>query len=131
MTIRPQPCAYCPYRADVPSGVWHEEEYRKLAAYDAATYAQPRAPFMCHEKSGCICSGWAQVHENRPGCELLALRLAEIRHGRIVLPAATVPLFASGTEAATHGMRDIDTPSANALRAQDYITKLQTLITAH
>jgi hypothetical protein len=30
----PKPCESCPYRKDVPSGVWSEGEYRKLPQYD-------------------------------------------------------------------------------------------------
>ena len=32
--VRPKPCASCPYRCDVPSGVWHPDEYAKLEVYD-------------------------------------------------------------------------------------------------
>jgi hypothetical protein len=31
------PCPSCPYRKDVPSGVWAPEEYDKLPAYDNDT----------------------------------------------------------------------------------------------
>lgn len=36
----PKPCASCPYRRDVPEGVWHPEEYSKLRAYDGSTGEQ-------------------------------------------------------------------------------------------
>lgn len=44
----PQPCASCPYRRDVPSGIWAAEEYAKLPAYDADTPFQPPHLFLCH-----------------------------------------------------------------------------------
>ena len=28
--VRSQPCSSCPYRKDVPSGVWAHHEYEKL-----------------------------------------------------------------------------------------------------
>lgn len=30
MKCRTEPCETCPYRRDVPSGVWSADEYRKL-----------------------------------------------------------------------------------------------------
>ena len=110
--VRSQPCSSCPYRRDVPSGVWATHEYEKLRAYDEPTYNQPAASFACHATPEHYCHGWAVVHENR-GREhaLLALRIwppvAEI-------PEPAVPLFASGNEAADHGQADIEEPSEEA-----------------
>ncbi|WP_336794377.1 DUF6283 family protein [Gordonia malaquae] len=48
----PRPCESCPYRRDVPSGVWAESEYEKLRAYDAPTGEQPVRLFLCHQYDG-------------------------------------------------------------------------------
>lgn len=34
---RREPCSACPYRVDVPAGVWAREEYDKLDPYDLPT----------------------------------------------------------------------------------------------
>ena len=48
--VRPpakSPCGSCPYRQDVPSGVWAASEYEKLPAYDAPeTFMQPPGLFI-------------------------------------------------------------------------------------
>lgn len=112
--IRPKPCQFCPYRQDCPSGVWAKEEYEKLPPYDAETWAQPHEAFACHEATGLLCSGWAQCH----GEELLSLRLERMRTGEnFDIPAPSVPLFASGREAAEHGMRDVKKPDLEARAA--------------
>src|SRR6266480_5670878 len=100
--VRPRPCAFCPYRKDVPSGIWDASEYQKLVAYDRPTPEQPFAVSGCHEKTGFICAGWAQCH----GWELIALRI--IANGKpLKIPEITVPIFQSGYEAAKHGLRRI------------------------
>lgn len=132
--IRPpaqRPCDSCPYRQDVPSGMWDASEYAKLARYDADTIAQPPGLFLCHltEENGRMCAGWAGCHD---GDNLLALRLATA-NGRISPETAQftvgyrspVPLFASGTEAAIHGMRNIDQPSDDALAAMNKIERVR------
>lgn len=57
------PCASCPYRRDVPSGVWAPEEYEKLRRYDAPTMEQPPQVFLCHQKNrdtaNRVGAGWA------------------------------------------------------------------------
>lgn len=67
------PCGSCPYRKDVPSGIWHPDEYAKLPAYDRETPFQPTSLFMCHQRDGCLCGGWLMTHDRR---HLLALRIA-------------------------------------------------------
>nr|WP_239003987.1 DUF6283 family protein [Nocardia panacis] len=59
----PRPCASCPYRRDVPSGIWHESEYNKLRSYDLDTAYQPTALFECHQTepdtpAARMCAGW-------------------------------------------------------------------------
>ena len=70
---KPYPCASCPYRCDVPSGVWDEDEYLKLPDYDEATGEQPPGVFLCHQDDERVCSGWAGTHDTE---DLLSLRLA-------------------------------------------------------
>lgn len=122
----PRPCESCPYRQDVPPGVWHLSEYRKLIEYDKPTGEQPVALFQCHQndpgdESARICGGWAGVH----GQEALALRMA-IASGAIDPDTgmaamdyqSPVPLFASGAEAAAHGIMDDPGPEAQAIMAK-------------
>lgn len=122
-TVRPpapRPCASCPYRRDVPSGIWHPDEYARLPPYDDPTPYQPGSVFLCHQVNGRACAGWAGCHDMTHN---LAIRLAEST-GDITpddaeeLRAYTtdVALFASGREAAEHGMRDVEHPSADAVR---------------
>lgn len=85
--------------------------------------------FLCHQTSAVdprsrLCSGWVGCH----GSELLALRLGAVT-GRLDAEtvaevfdySTSVPLFASGAEAAAHGIRDVEQPGAAALAA---ITKI-------
>ena len=130
----PSPCATCPYRRDVPSGVWDVEEYEKLRGYDAPTWAQPAEVWICHSSTGPrtdrrLCAGWAGCHD---GEELLALRVAEAHKAlsREVIAAAVeyvcpVPLFASGNEAADHGMADIQRPGREAIQAIARVRRLK------
>lgn len=108
--VRRQPCDACPYRRDVPSGVWAAHEYDKLPPYDEPTFAQPLATFGCHATPEFYCHGWAVVHTSRGNeFDLLALRFRPAN-----IPPAKVPLFSSGTEAAEHGKRDIAKPKKKA-----------------
>lgn len=112
-TCRKTPCPACPYRRDVPSGVWAPEEYEKLRRYDAPTGDQPLAAFMCHATPERLCHGWAVVHSSRGhDFDLLALRF--MFHDAKVPNEAAVPLFASGNEAADYGQRDVTAPTPAA-----------------
>lgn len=118
--VRSMPCSSCPYRRDVPSGVWAFEEYEKLRDYDAPTGSQPFAEFGCHATPTALCHGWAVVHSNRGReFELLALRL----HGYPPIPPPGVPLFGSGEEAADHGQRDIERPTEEATTTVDRLLR--------
>lgn len=111
--VRPRPCRYCPYRCDAPSGLWSEEEYAKLRAYDKPTGEQPALGFACHSTPESHCHGWAVTHSSRGGAhELLALRLRPA-----IVPPPAVALFPSGSAAAAHGCRDLGAPGATAKRA--------------
>ncbi len=114
----PAPCGSCPYRLDVPSGVWDEQEYAKLEAFDRPTGEQPPTVFLCHRQDGRLCAGWVGCHEME---ESLGLRVATATG--LVPPEVyeealdyrtDVPLFASGEEAAEHGRREIAEPSRRA-----------------
>jgi hypothetical protein len=109
----PRPCTTCPYRRDVPAGIWSREENEKLPLYDLPTWLQPLRLFLCHQHRPDavrhpVCGGWAGCHD---ADELLALRLA-VGDGTMMLETAyavrayvsPVPLFASGAEAARHGL---------------------------
>lgn len=119
------PCKSCPYRKDVPSGVWAAEEYDKLPSYDGEIVEQlmkgGTALFLCHQQNNALCSGWLGCHgpEN-----LVALRL----HHEHVRPEvfeyeSPIPLFSSGVEAAEHGKRDIDNKSDRADRVVNSLLK--------
>lgn len=131
----PRPCATCPYRQDVPAGVWAEEEYAKLPLYDEPTYAQPAGLFLCHQRDrdddrARVCGGWAGCHD---GDELMALRVGVVS-GMISPETAEavrayvspVPLFASGAEAAAHGRSGIDDPGPAAALAIGKIRRTRT-----
>jgi uncharacterized protein DUF6283 len=107
----PRPCGSCPYRRDVPSGVWHTEEYLKLIPYDRPIHEQPQGVFACHQQDGHLCAGWVGTHDMS---ENLALRF-HVSGGHITAEeffeicdyTTDVPLFESGLEAATHGLNAI------------------------
>lgn len=122
----PRPCESCPYRCDVPSGVWAADEYDKLAAYDRDTAYQPHGLFLCHQQDGRVCAGWVGCH----GDQLLALRLAAAT-GQMSADdvaacldfASPVPLFRSGAEAAEHGRAEIPAPGTSARRVMAKVSR--------
>lgn len=119
------PCAHCPYRVGVPSGIWAAHEYEKLPAYDGSIAQQAEqgavGVHLCNRDNGRLCAGWIASHGAR---NLLGLRLAEVR-GMLApdtLRAAVdystdVEVFPSGWAAAEWGMRDIENPGPEARRA--------------
>lgn len=120
--VRKEPCSSCPYRKDVPSGVWSHDTYEILRPYDEPTGGQPFAPFGCHATPEFFCHGWAVVHTSR-GNEFDLLSLRMCRTGYPDIPEAAVPLFASGNEAADHGQADLDNPSLEARQAVDKLVR--------
>ena len=121
----PRPCGSCPYRQDVPAGVWAPEEYAKLPDYDAPTGEQPAGVFLCHQQNGRVCGGWAACHGAQGRADhsrdSLALRMAgfmgsmsaeDIEATRDYV--SPVPLWASGQEAFTRGMAGVADPSPEA-----------------
>lgn len=125
---RKTPCATCPYRKNVPQGIWDWEEYSKLERYDAETGEQPPNLFMCHQGEGDICMGWWSCG-GQP-FEMLAARLAVIR-GEIDLEEldniTSVPLHETHTAAAGHGYGGVNNPDARARRAIDKIVAKRNL----
>ena len=115
------PCGSCPYRCDVPSGVWALDEYALLPPYDEPdTAKQPPSAFFCHQQDGRLCAGWVAVHDMP---ESLGLRLAAVVG--LISPevydlaleyTSPVPLWPSGTAAAEHGVADLRRPSERAIR---------------
>lgn len=123
---RKSPCASCPFRRDVPSGVWAESEYDKLPGYDGETWEQTAiGAFLCHnDPAASVCAGWAALSNE----DTLALRMAryldrELDVQACVDYATDVPLFASGAEAAEHGKREIEAPSDKAVKTIGKVTK--------
>lgn len=116
--VEKAPCRSCPYRCDVPSGVWAAEEYAKLPGYDGSILDQLQsgaaALFLCHQRDGNLCAGWLACHGPH---NLLAMRL----HGAEVVPEVwayetAVPVFGSGAQAAAHGAAGVRRPTTRAQR---------------
>lgn len=121
------PCGSCPYRKDVPSGVWHLSEYLKLITFDRPTAEQPPAVFNCHQQDDTLCSGWVGCH---PMEDSLGLKIALV--SGFITPddfqtcvdyVSPAPLFDTGTDAAVHGMRNLNDPDEQAHRVMDKLKK--------
>jgi hypothetical protein len=115
----------------VPAGVWDEDEYEKLPGYDSPIAEQPPSVFLCHQQDGRLCAGWVACHDME---ESLGLRVATV--SGIVSPdvyeqtlayTTDVPLFASGAEAALHGLSQLDDPGP---QARALIAKLSRKVTS-
>jgi hypothetical protein len=109
----PVPCGSCPYRRDVPSGIWAKHEYEKLPGYDGETWQQTMSIFMCHQRDGQLCGGWLACHGPQ---ELLALRFDRNIDPSVFDYKTDVPVFASGAEARAHGLRNYNEPDMQARR---------------
>lgn len=122
----PRPCVSCPYRCDVPSGVWELAEYAKLPRYDLETWQQPTGMFGCHQADGKLCAGWVATIDV---AESFAVRLALAKGALTPAEAEAldeyetdIPLFESGRAAAEHGCRDWKSPGRDAI---GMITKME------
>ena len=120
------PCGSCPYRRDVPSGVWAAVEYDKLPLYDGDMLEQMlkggQVAFYCHQQDGKLCAGWVGAHGPY---NLIALRVIEVSSQPAspldpsvwaYKPHPCVPLFKTGAEACAHGKREIKRPGPKARR---------------
>ena len=127
--IAKAPCKSCPYRKDVPSGIWAEHEYEKLPIYDGTIAEQLLKGygglFLCHQRDGCVCAGWVATHgDNLAALRFIALGISKDRVDPEVFGyVSPVPVFASGAEACAHGLRDMDEPSAKARRTVDRLSR--------
>lgn len=126
----PRPCVSCPYRKDVPAGVWAAEEYAKLPEYDLSIAQQAvrgsKAAFYCHQADGRLCAGWVGCH----GVETLGIRLLSFNVpdevARAIVEYETdVPLFESGMAACVHGLSGIENPDVRAKALIDKLTAKQ------
>lgn len=122
-----RPCSSCPYRRDVPSGIWSKQEYDKLPEFDRPGWAQPPKAFFCHLDNGRLCAGWVGCHDMMESLGLriaLAVGLISAEDAEAALDyVSPVELFASGAEAAAHGCRDIEHPEPEAIRAAQKLGK--------
>lgn len=111
------PCGSCPYRRDVPAGVWHASEYEKLRRYDGGTVEQLIAGgtglFFCHQNDGHLCAGWVGCHDMG---EAVAVRLSPVDPSTFTYESP-IPLFGSGAEAAEHGLSGVADPDEKARTA--------------
>lgn len=130
-TARKNPCGSCPYRANVPSGIWHEDEYRKLERYDGDVAEQATkgatAVFLCPQGEQEACTGWLG---HRDPAELLAVRLG-VAGGTLdpecLSYRTDAELHSSGEAAAAHGMADIAAPTVEAEAAIEKIVRVRQL----
>lgn len=106
-----RPCGSCPYRKDVPAGVWSKEEYEKLPPYDGETFEQPPKMFLCHRQDGHTCAGWVATHDMEQN---LGFRLScsqgeatEEWVDAFLDYTTDVPVWESGRAAAEHGLSDM------------------------
>lgn len=103
----------------MPAGIWDASEYHKLPPYDNETWAQPMGLFYCHQNDGHLCAGWVGCHDTD---HLLSMRVNRVAPETFEY-VSPVPLFASGAEAARHGLSGVDDPDEHAIIA---IEKLAT-----
>lgn len=80
---------------------------------------------MCHQRDDNLCAGWLACHDPK---QLLAMRFAAIN--KSIDPAVysyktDAPVFASGTEARDHGMREIENPGRRASAMAAGLEKLK------
>jgi len=123
----PRPCNTCPYRRDTPPGVWHPDEYAKLATFDDQHDGSlPNlAVFRCHQQTATnvptVCRGWLSVHAHTP-----AIRMAVIT-GQVtvdqVFAEVDVELYETGAEACAAGMAGVERVSSQASRAIDKLQR--------
>ncbi len=119
-----RPCGSCPYRRDVPAGIWAAEEYRRLADYDGETHEQRSAKlFLCHRKTGALCAGWIACHDTE---HLMALRLHPV-DPTVHSYRSPVGVFGSGAEARDHGLSGLTRTDARARRVIRSLMRRQDL----
>lgn len=129
MTALPakNPCGSCPYRKDVPSGVWDATEYEKLPPYDNDTADQPFGAFFCHQQDGRLCAGWVACHDmpNNLGLRMAASmgHITKEEYEGALNYTTDVPLHESGAAACEHGLERLANPEPKAQRTIDKLTR--------
>jgi hypothetical protein len=134
LKINRAPCTSCPYRKDVPSGIWVKEEYDKILPYDGEMWVQPRGVFLCHQNDGSLCRGWLDCH----GDNLLAVRLLCSRGDatsaamiKALDEGPAVAVFNSAADASKHGRKAIRKPGKRAQVLMDSITRKRGKLCIH
>lgn len=94
--------------------------YAKLPEYDRETGYQPPSVFMCHQQDGHLCAGWVGCHDM---VESLGVRIGAATGqlspddlDAILKYESPVELFATGQEAAEHGLAAISNPPVASIR---------------
>jgi hypothetical protein len=112
--VRAEPCAECPFRMDVPTGVFPPDAFRESAptAYDAAL-----STFGCHMSkmsAPATCAGFLKLHSENN----LMVRMS-LLSGRIDLTAVSdggYPLYATYREMAVANGVPADDPCLRPVR---------------
>jgi len=119
----------------VPAGIWAADEYARLCDYDNDTAQQPPGLFLCHQTdadwpTARLCAGWVGCH----GDQLLGLRLAaatgtldDAALDDAMSYISPIPLFATGAQAAGHGISGIADPDPAARAMIDKIIRRRDL----
>ena len=129
LLVLPNPCSSCPYRKDVPPGVWHETEYVKLLEYSPDPFSDQLpflGTFLCHQTNATgretVCKGWLWVER-----ESLAVRLGMMQRDEFapeeVYRKPQVELYETGAAACAAGLSGIEAPSPAARRLMDRLRK--------
>lgn len=114
---RREPCEQCPWRKDLPTGVFPAEAYRQSAS---TAYDQAFNTFACHmsgSKNPATCAGFLlQNADNNVGVRLMAM------DGRIKGPITDggKPLYDSYKDMAVANGVDPDDPVLSLCRANGY-----------
>ncbi len=121
----PNPCNTCPYRRDVPAGIWAANEYEKLPQYDGDAIDMIGSIFHCHQENATgidtVCRGWLSVHADSVPVRVAVMQgwlTPEQRDAEV-----NVPLFASGAEACKAGLAGVKTPDEAACLAVEKLAK--------
>lgn len=119
----PNPCPTCPYRRDVPSGVWAEQEYVRLKEFDDQ---RKISAFLCHnggsdpKTNRTLCRGWVEVHNQNWG---VRLALCQVEWNDANSKPTKVPLYKSGAQAMKAGLRKLNQPSREARAICDKLAR--------
>lgn len=128
-------CDTCPYRRDTPSGIWSEEEYRKLAKFDEPSIGPLGLPddnlfstFHCHQENATgkptACRGWVWTHGDTVGFRMAMFNgLIDPSDPNMPQEDESHIYYDTGVEACEAGMVDIEEPSFEALLKVDSLVE--------